>query len=93
MDKRIKEIADHYGLISQLDQTTEECAELIQAINKFKRSSSLIGVSKLLFEELADVQIMIDQLIYLTNGEKAVSKEREYKIQRQLERMDGVNNG
>lgn len=37
MHNEIKKIAEHYGLSAQLDQTVEECAELIQAINKYKR--------------------------------------------------------
>ena len=34
-ESSIKEIANHYGLEKQLDQTVEECSELIQAIMKW----------------------------------------------------------
>ncbi len=68
-----KKNAEFYGLDNQLNQTTEECGELIQAINKFKRSMgngqpTTMAPSqtyKNLCEELVDVQIMIEQLAHL----------------------------
>ncbi len=88
-DERIKEIADHYGLDSQLSMMQEECAELIQAISKYRRTGDVQGV----YEELADVHIMFDQLIYLLEektGDDVISIlsiEKAKKIQRQLGRM------
>lgn len=91
MDERIKIIADHYGLASQLDILQEECAELIQAVSKFKRNQTANIV-----EEIADTYIMLDQIVYLLDKTvKSVSVEEfialwmEKKIRRQLERMDG----
>ena len=37
MNEAIRKIADHYGLIPQLNVATEELAELIQAIARFRR--------------------------------------------------------
>ena len=37
LDKLNLEIADYYGYEAQSNQLIEECAELIQAINKHKR--------------------------------------------------------
>lgn len=54
-------ILQHYGLPAQIDQTQEECAELIVALNKWKRSNSKIEL-RALAEELADVSIMVEQL-------------------------------
>lgn len=62
--------AKHYGLMTQLDQTAEECAELIKACMKMKRSAgigqntdaSLQTCMKDLMEEMADVQYMLKQL-------------------------------
>lgn len=51
---------DKFGL-KQLDIVQEECAELIQAISKYKRNKS--ETNKLLvLEELADNHIMLRQL-------------------------------
>ena len=44
-ESSIKEIANHYGLEKQLDQTVEECSELIQAIMKWKRGDNPDAVS------------------------------------------------
>lgn len=54
-------IAKHYGEGSQLCILQEECAELIQAISKIRRSIPNAGTH--LIEELADVCIMVEQVI------------------------------
>lgn len=54
-------ILQHYGLQAQIDQTQEECAELIVALNKWKRSNGKIEL-KAVAEELADVTIMVEQI-------------------------------
>lgn len=58
-ESSIKEIANHYGLEKQLDQTVEECAELIQAISKAKRGK--LDADNMA-EEIADVLIGIEWL-------------------------------
>lgn len=79
-------IARHYGLEEQSLQCIEEMAELTQAINKVHRKCSKENLDKMV-EEIADVQIMIKQLIYLTNSDKDVKRVMSEKINRQLERM------
>lgn len=39
-DARIERIAEHYGMEAQLDVLQEECAELIQAVSKYKRAKT-----------------------------------------------------
>lgn len=46
-----------WGLDAQLNMIVEECSELIQAIQKFKRGQ-ITNVT----EELADVEIMCEQM-------------------------------
>lgn len=88
MDARLIEIAEHYGLDAQLGILQEELAELIQAVSKFKR-----GDPKGLPEEIADVYIMLSQVVYLINKDTSVDLEEfialyeEKKIRRQLERI------
>lgn len=91
IDERLKQIADHYGLDKQLDMLQEECAELIQAVSKYKRTRITAIV-----EEMADVYIMLYQITYLLNKEVAsvdvedfIAMWMEKKIRRQLERMKG----
>jgi hypothetical protein len=95
-----KQAISLFGVINQLDMATEECAELIKAINKAKRSGLLkyIGLENaehpipilkdatfkqsLLYNELcgevADVEIMTDQLRLLLNSEQIdLIKERK----------------
>lgn len=85
MNEDYKKIADHYGLRRQLWQTVEEMAELTQVICKTGRYD-MDTVRDHLAEEVADVSIMIDQLVYLL-GDNMIAKIREEKIKRQLERI------
>ena len=73
MDDRLKQIAEHYGLDEQLNMLQEECAELIQAVNKYKRTRTTAIV-----EEMADVYVMLAQITYLLNKEVASCDVEEY---------------
>ena len=50
----------------QLDQAQEELAELIVAISKFKRNVSKLTTANII-EEIADVRIMLKQVMMLLN--------------------------
>ena len=63
-------------------------AECTQAINKFWRNDYECNYRKNLIEELADVSIMLQQIIYLINAEDDVEDMIEYKINRQLKRIE-----
>jgi NTP pyrophosphatase (non-canonical NTP hydrolase) len=56
---------DKYGVEIQLNQLQEECAELIVAVNKHRRTpfDDLKGIT----DECADVLIMIDQIMAIYN--------------------------
>lgn len=89
-DERLEKIADHYGLNSQLDILQEECAELVQAVSKYRRG----GSNLLVLEELADVEIMVAQIRYLAGKNSIIIDDfKEKKIRRQLDRMEGESNG
>lgn len=79
--KDIYKIADHYGEGIQLLKLIEECGELIVAVAK--------GEDKNIIEELADVSIMLEQVVYLMNCKKKFKMEKAMKINRQLGRMEG----
>lgn len=87
MDEKqaLEYIADHYGLDSQLSILQEECAELIQAVSKYRRGESNL----LVLEELADVEIMVAQIRYLAGKNSVIIDEfKDKKIKRQIERME-----
>ena len=92
IDERLKQIADHYGLDAQLNMLQEECAELIQAVSKYKRT----GKFENLDEEITDVKILLKQIDYLLDlqfigwikhSDEAYKYWSEKKITRQLERI------
>lgn len=66
-EANVKYIVDHYGASVQREVLVEECAELIQAVQKLKRAEILdaekLGKATAAFvEELADVTIMVEQM-------------------------------
>ncbi|GEM_PF-1385698 len=85
--EKIKIIADTYGYEPQSRQLIEEMAECTQAINKFWRKDYECDYRKNLIEELADVSIMLQQIIYLLNAENDVEDTVSEKINRQLKRI------
>ena len=73
------------GKESQCRMAMEECAELIQAINKCLRYPTGASVSNL-SEEIADTEIMIAQLKLIFNiGESVVEQEKNRKLGRMSE--------
>ena len=84
-DKRIIEIAKHYGALLQREQFIEECSEAILAAQKSKRTPNPKTISDLQ-GEVADVLIMALQMRYLF-GAEAVDRFVELKLSRQIERI------
>lgn len=82
--KDLQKLACHYGLQNQLFKTKEELHELKVAINGY-----IEGVDKKahVLEEIADVEIMTAQLKLLLDGETEVDKVKQFKVNRQLERI------
>lgn len=86
MDKDLRNIAEHYGLRVQMRQLIEEMAELTQVICKAERYD-LDTVREHLVEEVADVQVVLDQVIYLL-GDNRIEQIRAEKIERQKRRIE-----
>ena len=83
-DIRIKTIADHYGIKEQLRQLAEECCELAVEANHSARKGTTVKI----IEEIADVVIMMEQIIYLVGiDRKDIDEVIDYKLNRQLERI------
>lgn len=98
MEKKCLEIARYYGFDAQTNQLIEECAELIQAINKYKRqflrgqpvreSSDVKTPRDMIVEEIADVEVMLCQIKQLFGiTELEIEDVAERKIERTMMRM------
>lgn len=82
MNEKLKEIADYYGINVQTLKLIEELSELIRALCRQDYDN--------IIEELADVEIMLEQVKYLGNYNTEEAK--YYKIERQLKRMKAGKN-
>ena len=77
-----------WGANKQTDMLHEEIGELLQAVNKHKRKNSLDNRENLL-EEIADVEIMLEQQKLMIAGaaHSAVEAYKERKLQRLTEKL------
>ena len=83
-NEKIKQIADHYGIKEQLRQLAEECCELAVEANHSARKGTTVKI----IEEIADVVIMMEQIIYLAGiDRKDIDEVIDYKLNRQLKRI------
>lgn len=92
--KEILERAIHtYGQHVQVDMCLEEMAELAKALLKMRRSGGDIA-DKLdnIREEIADVQIMIDQM-KMIYGEELIKKIERLKLARLEKRLASEGDG
>ena len=82
----LEKAIEKYGE-KQLDQAQEELAELIVAISKYKRNENKFTISNVI-EEIADVNIMIKQVMMLLDiKEFEVKSEEISKLNRLKKRM------
>lgn len=79
---------EKYGKEPQCRQTMEECAELIQAINKCLRYPTDEECHDNLIEEICDVEIMLYQLKVMFNiTDDEVFEMKVQKAKREQERL------
>ena len=88
--KKLRCFIEYYGAGNQLVKAIEEFAELQQVLAKictipdsFKENT----IKSSVYSEIADVEIMLEQLKIIFDCKKDVEKWVDYKIQRQIERM------
>lgn len=79
INDELRTIANFYGNENQYDKLQEELGELIEAIDE----DDLEHIA----EEIADVEIMLEQIKYLSNLYETVKLQKDYKIMRQLQRV------
>ncbi len=90
--KQLQSIIDHHGKEAQIRQTIEEMSELTQALckaDRYKDGDTIERMNRLnaIIDEIADVQIMLDQLRIVYACEMDVDERIRYKIHREIGRM------
>ena len=88
-EEKVKRIADYYGLKNQLRQLAEECSELsVEALHYTRERGGTERIS----EEIVDVLIMIQHIIYLLRNDiEKLEKYADFKLDRQLDRIERKN--
>lgn len=81
----VHKIAKHYGFNHQMEKLGEELAELQVEVMRYITDHN--ADRDKLANEIADVEIMIEQVKFLKGMRSKVEKARIFKINRQLERM------
>ena len=82
-------ILHHYGITEQVSHLKEECRELIEAADGYINGTD----SKAHFlEEIADVEVMIDQMKLHFGAWDKVDEIKRFKVKRQLGRMEREKN-
>lgn len=76
-----------WGITPQLNMVTEECSELLVAINKHRRNPCE-ETENAIAGEMADVEIMLSQLKAIFRNEASVEKIKQIKLERLRERLN-----
>ena len=76
---------DKWGLDAQCDQTVEECAELIVALQKYSKRSPKTATIEEVIDEIADVEIMLAQMRLALGIDDLMLRER---IGQKFEKMN-----
>lgn len=86
----IKYLACFYGVKEQTSQLDEEMAEL--TVETHKRIRGKTNSTENLISEIADVEIMLDQIKVLYKIEdSSINHIKEIKIKRQIRRIESAN--
>lgn len=80
---------EKYGEKNQRMKCAEECSELIRACLRIDMDICLEESTENFIEELADVQIMVEQMITMYDIYKAVEKVKRLKLKRLEARING----
>lgn len=95
IDKCIRKQAEQFGIENRLLQCTEECGELIQALSKYQRilqgdktcQTDMCHAEYMIADEIADVELMLEQIKYLLGNEMEVRERKIYKLDRTEQRL------
>ena len=101
MKDNLLKIIKHYGINNQQRKLEEEVFELQEAItiHELKQSveydiplTEIAGTKEHISEEIADILVLLGQIIhYYDIDKKEIKKFLDYKIERQLRRIENKN--
>lgn len=80
-----EKIARRYGKVHQALKLFEECGELEDALRGYINGTD---TKEHAVEEIADVEVMLDQFKYFLDCEKQVDDVKRMKVDRQIGRME-----
>lgn len=81
-------LMDYYGRDHQMLKVAEELAELMTVIIQgYTKRGASARLTEELYSEVADVYIMLDQMVYALLDDDAVNMEINRKLNRQFERL------
>ena len=87
----LQEAVAAYGTHAQVDMAIEEMSELTKALCKERRcgfgQGSRAQAHANIIEEIADVIIMLAQLLIIFDKDREIQKETDYKLDRLAERL------
>lgn len=84
MEEIYKKALGKWKADAQIKMTIEECAELIVVLVKSKRITNGSTIPEIV-DELADVQIMINQMKLIFPGVNERIQEKMYRLKKRLE--------
>lgn len=95
IDKYTRKQAEQFGIENRLLQCTEECGELIQALSKYQRilqgdktcQTGMCHAEYMIADEIADVELLLEQIKYLLGNEREVIERKLYKLERTEQRL------
>ncbi len=83
--EKLQAIIAQYGTRLQIVQAIEELSELQKVLCKHLKSTNPTDITDIT-EEMADVQVMLDQLRIIFNNEDQVESNIDFKIKRTHQR-------
>lgn len=84
----IRAISEHYSRENQLEKCKEELKELLEELEHAEIINGKMVLPWNTWSECADVIIMVSQIAMQHEKEDAVKEQMEYKLERQLGRME-----
>ena len=88
IEGKIRYLAEQYSKEEQLEQAGEELKELLKELDRSMQINGSLVLPENTWSEIADVLIMCSQLTMQHGKEEQVRQQLEYKLNRQLQRIE-----
>ncbi len=92
IEEKIHTLAKHYSRENQLEKCKKELKELLAELEHAEIINGKMVLPGNTWSECADVIIMVSQIAMQHGKEDAVKEQMEYKLERQLGRMENEKN-